>query len=31
MLFSSFQFTDLGILKIIRALHVNKAHDCDDF
>ena len=27
---SSFQFNDQDILKIIRALHVNKAHDCDD-
>ena len=27
---SSFQFNDQDILKIIRALHVNKAHGCDD-
>ena len=27
---SSFQFNDKDILKIIRALHVNKAHGCDD-
>ena len=26
---SSFQFNDQDILKIIRALHINKAHDCD--
>ena len=27
---SSFQFNDQDILKIIRALHVNKALSCDD-
>ena len=27
---SSFQFNDQDILKIIIALHVNKAHGCDD-
>ena len=27
---SSFQFNDQDILKIIRVLHVNKAHSCDD-
>ena len=27
---SSFQFNDQDILKIIRALHANKAHGCDD-
>ena len=27
---SSFQFNEQDILKIIRALHVNKAHGCDD-
>ena len=27
---SSFQFNDQDILKIIRALHVNKALGCDD-
>ena len=28
--FSSFQFNDQDILKIITALHVNKGHRCDD-
>ena len=27
---SSFQFNDQDILKMIRALHVNKAYGCDD-
>ena len=27
---SSFQSNDQDILKIIRAIHVNKAHGCDD-
>ena len=27
---SSFQFNDQAILKITRALHVNKVHGCDD-